>query len=564
MTPRFVRHTLAGAALSLSCSLGWAFSEDICYHYQSPQNTAGPINPAPFNCWDLQCRDGALAQVPASAATCVVTGLARYADASLRGGYHVRNSIHFDVTWLAARLQGMSAADASRLAVFAEATDLGGFQHYDYLGQPIVGTAADNILGVQRTNTKTSGFWLHFVPWRQPAGSTQTSSELTYTDGSGTSSPYPAQEVPLAHLRAWAFGQQPQLCEFGMTDSGGPIGNCLTQTGKKLFVDLPLLADPADLVDIRLRQSNPLEWQRIHPQTSECNARDCYDESYGTQKAGSLEALGVYLHALADRLSHDHCSDDSYIADHWAGPDSPTQTAEHYLFYPDICGTMAHATLHYAETGQPLLPERSRSAIRYAYQEIGAWMNANRYARDTVSAARGYPEPTSTEAVATLIDRALTQGTAAERLGALCDVGRRGYSLAWHDNNATCVYSSDLNMTQSGSIAGITNGRPRSFSLSVVVRPPQGDSGQSGDSVVMFKTPDQRWYSYTANGAAPYRGDGAPAVYRSGAFEPTTLPLLNGEADLSAFRDTEIYFGFGTSLGDIVQRQRYAKVGVVK
>lgn len=554
---------LAGLCL-LSAPTAWAFSEDICYHYQSLQNKSGPINPAPFNCWDLQCRDGAFAEVPASASTCVVTGLARYADAALVGSFHVRNSIHFDVAWLAARVQGMSAADARTVALYAEATDLGSFQHYDYLGQPIGGAATDNILGVERTNTKTSGFWLHFVPWRKNATHTQTSSELSYAPGSGTASPYPAAEVPLAHLRAWAFGQQADLCEFGMTDSGGPVGNCLTSSGKKLFVDLPLLADPSDLVDIRLRQANTLEWQRMHPQSADCNSRDCYQPDYGRQKSGSLAALGVYLHALADRLSHDHCSDGSYIANTWEGPGSAAQSADHYLYYPDICGTLAHVTLHYAETGQPMLPERSREAVRYAYQEIGAWMAARGYARETVSPARTYPETSSIEAVATLIDRALTQSTAAERIGALCDIARRGYGVGWHDNSTTCSYPTDLNMTQSGSIAGITNGRPSNFSLTTLVRPPQGDSGQSGDTVILFRTPDQQWYSYSSSGAAPYRGDGAPSVYRRGAFETLTLPLLNGSADLSALRDTEIYLGFGSSLADIVQRQRFSKIGVIR
>ncbi len=560
-----IRAAMLAGLCSLVWSSSWGFSEDICYHYQNTQNPATAINPAPFNCWDLQCRDGALAEVPASASTCVVTGLARYADASLLGSFHVRNSIHFDVTWLAARIQGMSAADARSLALFAEATDLGSFQHYDYLGQPITGAAADSILGVQRTNMTTGGFWLHFIPWRQPTGSSATTSELSYTAGSGTASPYPAQEVPLAHLRAWAFGQQAELCDFGMTDSNGPIGNCLTGANRTLYYDLPLLADPKDAVDIRVRETLPLEWQRVHPQSADCKSRDCYVPEYSKQKAGSLAALGVYLHALADRLSHYHCSDESFIANTWMGPDAPKQTASHYLYYPDICGTVAHVSLHYAETGQPALPERSRDAVRIAYQEIGTWMDVTRYKRETVTAARGFPEPTSVEAVGMLIDRALTKPTAAERIGALCEVGSRGYGQAWHDNNPDCAYPTTLTMSTAGSIAGISNGKPKNFALTGIIRPSQSDSGHSGETLIVFRTPDQQWFSFTPNGAAPITDwNTTVPAYRKGNYEALSLPLLTGTADLSIYKGTEIYLGFGASLSDILTRQRYSRIGVIR
>lgn len=551
---------IAGLLTLALCSKAWGFSEDICYYYKNPSDKNGAVNPAPFNCWDLQCRDGATSEVPSTAASCVVTGLARYADATL-GGFHARNAIHFDITWLAARLQGMKTEDSRKLAVFTEATDLGIFQHYDYAGLPITGAVSDNINGVQRTNMTTNGFWLHFIPWKKISGYTQNTSNLTYTPNTGAASPFPAQEVPLAHLRAWAFGLQNDLCEFGMTDTREAVGNCLTSAS--LYYDLPLLADPNDVVDIRIRQATPLEWQRINPQTSDCKARDCYNRDYAKVKAGSIEALGIYLHAMADRLSHYHCSQDSYISSIWEGEGTPKNVADYYLFYPDICGTAAHVALHYPETGQPALPERSRDAVRYAYQEIAAWMALKHYVPDTITPAKAFPAPSSVETVALLLDRALTQSTASARLQSLCNIAKQGYNLEWHDNSPDCVYSSDLDLPQAGSIAGISDGKASNFGLTAIVRPAQNDQTKSGQLVIAARTKDNQWYSMTPAGFSASL-DGVLSPYKNGKFDLQTITILNGSVDLSLYKDTEIYVGYGSSLAEIVEKQRYSKIGVVR
>ncbi len=541
----------------------WAFSEDICYYYQNPIDKNGPLNPAPFNCWDLQCRDGATSQAPKSASSCVVTGLTRYADATL-GGFHARNSIHFDITWLSARLQGMKEQDALKLAIYTEATDLGSFQHYDYRGFPLAAAVTDSINGVVRTNIKTNGFWLHFVPWKKSSSYSKNSSELTYTSNTGSASPYPAQEVPLAHLRAWAFGLQKDLCEFGMTDTQEAIGNCLTSSS--LYYDVPVLAGPNNVVDIRVQPTEKpmlLGWQRIKQTAANCDTRDCYQRDYASVKAGSIEALGIYLHAMADRVSHHYCSDESYITSIWTGEGSPKTPSDYYLFYPDICGTAAHVSLHYPETGQAALPDRSRDAVYYAYQEIAAWMSIRNYTPDPVTPARGFPATNSTEAVNLLMDRALTGSTASERLNNLCNIAIQGYQLKWHDQNPDCTYSSELDLPQAGSIAGINVGKIRNFGLTGIMRPARDHQTNSGELVIVARTKDNQWFSLTPAGFSPSL-NGVLTAYQNDKFDLLTITILNGSADLSLYKDAEIYMGYGSSLADIVNHQRYSKIGVLR
>lgn len=557
-----VRQIVALCGIALSAN-AWGFSEDICYYFKNPTEKSGDLNPAPFNCWDLQCRDGATSEAPSTAASCVVTGLARYADATF-GGFHTRNSIHFDITWLSARLRGIKSSDAQRLAVFAEATDLGLYQHYDYQGLALTTAVSDNIAGVQRTNMDTNGFWLHFVPWKKIDSYAQNTSELTYTPTNSDVSPFPTQEVPLAHLRAWAFGLQDDLCEFGMTDTGQALGKCLTSTS--LYYDVPILADPKDTVDIRVQpkqQPMLLSWQRIQ-QTSDCNDRGCYQRDYAKVKAGSLEALGIYLHALGDRLSHHYCSDASYISKTWEGTGTPRSAADYYLFYPDICGTTAHVALHYPETGQSVLPERSRDAINFTYQEIAAWVTATKYASETKpNPNRGFPMPASTEAVTLLMERALTGSTASERIHNLCNLAKQGYSLDWHDNNPDCTYSIELDLPQAGSIAGVSSGRLWNMNLTALLRPAKDHESNNSSLVIVARTKDNQWFSLTPSGFSPSL-DGVLEPYKNGKLNLQAITILNGSVDLTLYKDTEIYLGYGSSLAEIISSKRYSKIGVLR
>lgn len=420
-----------------------AFFEDLCYEYTDTSKTA--LKPQPFNCWDVQCKDN----VKHSNTQCVTTGLEGYLTASISDKYHARNSLHFDVVWLLARLNGMTIQDASMLAAYSEATDPGGFTHYDYLGYPIPSTnmtypaPTDNIIGVHRTNDLTYGYWFHYIPWYKLPGMTATTSHLTYTPGA-IPSPFPAQEVPVNHLRAWAFGKRDSLCEFGLTkDIYSDTAACINDgvsAQKGITVHLPFMAN------LEITATNPaISWQHINPSVSppyNCvtgsnEPAPCYNDynaAYAGSIKGTVKALGIYLHAMDDRLSHFACVDPSFIA---------LQNDGNYVlqYHNTTCEQGTHAILHYAETGHVPIPQRSLDAIRFSYYEIAEWMNYTGYdSKQAVVNSSNYPGVNEVDKIVEMIGTAITRGISRDRIKALCKTAVQGYNLGWHDGNSDCKY----------------------------------------------------------------------------------------------------------------------------
>lgn len=421
----------------------YSFSEDICYEFVDESKTT--INPLPFNCWDITCKDSAPNYNPKR--PCATTGLETYINAAFQDKYHGRNLLHFDVVWLLARMLGMPKADADKLAAYSEATDLGTYTHYDYLGNPISGSTTDDIYGVQRTNAATLGFWFHFPPWYRLSGMTQTTSSLTYTTPDGVSSPWPAQEAPLTHLRAWAFGKRDSVCEFGITsDVSIDTAACINNGGGAKTLDFTFpIVNPYRPGDIAT-----LDWQRIQQKAegdTSCVTTDnttvhdtCYISGYDAARMGTLEALGIYLHVMDDRLSHYACNDASSI--------DTLPSGNFRLRYADSCGSATHAVLHYNETGHSPVPERSLNAIRYTFYEISNWITWKKnqpggYVTEVITNASNYPAVSTANAdsIVDMIGKALPRGIADYRIKALCKIAVKGYNLGvWHDNSSDCKY----------------------------------------------------------------------------------------------------------------------------
>ena len=425
-----IRPWRLAAALTLLAAPGAAlpFAEDICYVYRD----AGVLNdeenliPAPFNCYDLTCSDGPGGD--GGAPECVVEGLATYIGAlfiqrNLRG----RNTLHFDVAWLLARAAGLTAEDAMTVATYSEATDLGRYQHYDFLGRPIPSSATGDISGLTRTNADTAGFWLHFPPWYRAQGDIGMPEGLDYDfDHAPGASPYHERERSLNHLRAWAFGQRATLCNFGLTQ---PDGQC--------FVDAQ---DPAD--DTTLYVSFPVvgpvaqtgTWALRNQDIAPCGNGDpdCYVSDYDVDHAGTPSALGSYLHSMGDRLSHVQCTNVSYIEE-TIGPKSETDLQ---LLYSPSCGALVHVAMHYRETGHQPVPGRSVDMVRYTGAEIDDWAETTGYARG----AWAVTDPVEQEALWDRIAQtALPEACAADRIAALCEIAK-DHGLGWHDGNPSCTY----------------------------------------------------------------------------------------------------------------------------
>lgn len=562
-----------------------AFSEDLCYRYADA--AASTINPAPFNCWDMQCKDGGGAPV-STKGLCAVDGVLTYAEASVLQSLHVRNSLHFDVLYLLGRLHGLGKDDARTLALYGEAPDLGQVVHFDHSGQAVV-ARSDDISGLRRTNVSTPGLWWHFLPWLQPdcgadPAGCQTESTLGYQPGTGLASPFPAAEVPLAHIRAWAFGAQTQLCQFGLTTSGAAVGDCpQAAAGRTLYWDVPLFSVPTTS-DVRLKSTQTLQWQPVGKvasgsagaacieeiSTGGAATTVCYDPGYAAAHARTLQALGAYLHALGDRLSHYHCSDGAFISRSWQGVGEPQNPAAgQFLYYPDICGTVAHAMFHYPETGQPSLPERSEKMIEYSHHEIRQWVELFAAAGRARVTPRGpYPDPARAGAaeIVRLIADAVAQGAAAERVAALCRIARVGYGLDWHDDNPSCVYPTDpSHPVPSGSagLAVIDAGTARNKRMSATITPAASDRGQTGSIYVAARTPQLAWYFLTPAGFVGWGGGALPA-YFTGPLQDTTLTILDGSLDLRELIGTDLFIGYGRSADEMLQSGRYVKGSTVQ
>jgi hypothetical protein len=448
--------------------------------------------------------------------------------------------------------------------------------------------ASDDIGGLQRTNVSSSGLWWHFVPWLQPdcdasGSSCQVESTLSYTAGTGLASPFPAQEAPLAHLRAWAFGSQPQLCRFGVTRSGGAVGDCpVPEDGRTLYWDVPLIRGTAQ-TEVRVKRTQALQWQPVRrvpagtagaacfeeDAASGSTATVCYDPAYAGATAGTLKALGAYLHAMGDRLSHHHCSDGAYIARRWLGEGMPENPdASHFLYYPDICGTAAHAMFHYPETGAGALPERSQQMIELSHQDIRQWVGLHYAGRLAVVPRAGYPDPATAGVpeIVAMIGRALAEGPAASRLSALCRIARDGYGIDWHDDNPTCSYPTDPAQPTpraTATLFALDAGTARDKRVFARVIPAAADTGRVGSIYVAALIPVWGWYFLTPSGFVAWNGGDMPAL-ATGILQDTAFQVLDGSLDVSEYIGTDVYLGYGTSADEMLAARRYVKASTIQ
>ncbi len=410
-----------------------AFSEDICHAYQklSSGDDTEALIPRPFNCDDLRCTDGP--DGDNSGASCAVSGFGTLVAADMLYKLHGRNSLHFDVVWLLGRVMGLSSEDSNILAASNQATDLGHYRHFDYQGNFL--WESENLTGVQRTNKDTDGFWFHFVPWYRQPDDTVKQHSLSYDVAHQPgSSPFADWEVPLNHVRSWAFGQRKTLCSFGLTQADG---SCYPES-QPAQLDFYLTMFGPVAVD----ETTDVFRQKIKPCEEERNDDGaCYEPDYDQEISGKVEALGIYLHMLGDRLSHFMCSDYSAIE---RDSEAKANAVDQYkLRYALSCGTGTHLAMHVRETGYTPVPERTQNAVQYTLSEIDDWIRTTGYVRESTFVSKAADRD---RIVQRILDEAIPQTCAAHRLEALCKISR-DYGLGWHDNNPSCSYQA-LNCDQ--------------------------------------------------------------------------------------------------------------------
>ncbi|NLE81810.1 MAG: hypothetical protein GX610_19965 [Rhodococcus sp.] len=409
--------TLATAALFVIPSVSspppaQGFAEDICY-----SGSAGP----PHNCAPLPpfCPPD-----DPNNLVCGTEAFLRYAY-TLRQPQGGRSLVHTDSTYIIARNVGFSVEDAYWIAAYNEATDLGSFAPRDMNGQLVADADAlrtSDISGVVRTHFDTGGFLFHFpVAMRGPND--------PQPDGLRPDVRNPHEEVMLAHIRNWAMagpGSSVPLCTGGFTNPS-PDGDFAT--GTTCYGDdqpTPIHGTYSVETPVAIPFDNVTGQQVVTDNVPSSQ----FDSWTGSQSWNAR--IGIYIHALADRISHHTCIDAGTVA-----TPSPGQPAFVIDLNQPTCDQPPHSSGHVYETGVDfagLEPEdrTTEAALSIVYDELVEFAQV----RGTLDNSA-----TATAVKNALLDDgllpALETRNPVERLQAVTDVGCRSGVPAF-PGNPTC------------------------------------------------------------------------------------------------------------------------------
>ncbi|MDJ0943350.1 MAG: hypothetical protein QNJ30_07790 [Kiloniellales bacterium] len=247
---------------------------------------------------EKQTCDCVLAILPLAALLLLLGGAGLafgYAEDSSEGAAS-HSTVHYELTRTLARGAGFSAGEAELIAVFDQAVDSGAYQG-DSADSPFV-----ELTGTARRDDVEVGFF-HY-PRRGPA------------DGAGEEHP----------------GGRDTCSFFGAGDD--PCGN---------FPEVQALERWA--VD-----GGRLRARGLAPPTAAVD-----DAPAETVAAGNLEALGIYLHALADSYSHEACM---------------SQGIRTHRREPEVCGFVWHQDEEFGPEGEAEGVGFTRESGRAVWQAL--------------------------------------------------------------------------------------------------------------------------------------------------------------------------------------------------
>lgn len=232
-------------------------------------------------------------------------------------GQGARSTIHFDATYLLAQAAGFPARDAYVIAAYDQATDSGQYVHRDQQGRPVVEPAdcardsqrpgcwllSRTIGGVVRNNFADGGLFFHFMA---------SAHQEVSGEGLKPQVDDPQREPFLHQLRRWAYGGGP-LCVAGLVAADGR--GCFVSAWRDpstLAGRLPYEGEGGALTSVDWVSA--ISEQKIV--TDMQSGENTPASELGRHLAAQdlpLARLGIYLHALADRISHYRCIDASEV-----------------------------------------------------------------------------------------------------------------------------------------------------------------------------------------------------------------------------------------------------------
>jgi hypothetical protein len=436
-----------------------AFAEDIC-----PGGAGGWTDCSLQLCPPDMAEEGNLACEAIGMGTLVVVNREEAATGSGR-----RSTLHMDATYYLAQAVGLSPRQAFVIASYDQAADVVQSDWRDQQAQALV-TEQDCLIepppaicelrtraisAIDRNNFRGGGVNFHFMAPQVAYGAPPPP-----LDGMAPNLGDPYGEHFLVHLRRWAFGETRLLCVGGLTTRSARGDYA---TGAECYHsdrEPSVLLGQIPFVSEMEPEGTPLESQvawlsefgeqllNLEP-AAPASAIDTY---LGAE-AAPLARMGIYLHALADRISHQLCNTHSVLE----GPrpaDAPdiltvplaydiflflqnagdpayllqqmllapvlSNPEFHLLFDVKQCDQPSHAARHDFERGhdqealQP--PHRTlRPGLGYVYDELLAYARQHGVAR---------PEAADADYRARVVEglvEAISVAGPVPRLQAFCD-----------------------------------------------------------------------------------------------------------------------------------------------
>lgn len=316
---------VATSLIAASPPTARGFAEDICYTPGAPPHNCAPL---PFACPPNNGDDP----------LCGIRGAIRYGY-TLQQPLGGRSLVHTDSTYIMARKVGFSLQDAYWIAAYSEATDLGTFAPRDMRSNKVPNAAAlttRDISGLVRTHFNTGGFLFHVLPtMRDPRSPVPNGLRPNVND--------PRHEVMLTHIRRWAMegpGSDAPLCTGGFTDrtARGDFSTGTTCYGGR---------NPAQITgQYSVAYPVTLPFQNVTGRQviTDGVTSERFDSYVGEQSANAR--IGIYIHALGDRISHHTCTDRATMT-----PPTPRHRAFDIDLVDRACNQGPHAVRHEYETG---------------------------------------------------------------------------------------------------------------------------------------------------------------------------------------------------------------------
>ncbi|MEC9364607.1 MAG: hypothetical protein VYC42_15425 [Pseudomonadota bacterium] len=438
---RRARHLGAAVLLAGTPASALAFAEDLC-----PSTTGGWTNCPLQLCTQDLAESGTL--------VCEALAMGTNVVGQQLGGAGRRSGLHMDATYYLAQAVGFTPRQAFQIAIYDQSADLGQVDFHDQTGAPLVTQddcadpaaapeacllLAKPVTGFDRNNFAGGGLNYHFMGPQVAYGAPPLPM-----DGMAPDLRDPYSEHFLAHVRRWAFGESPLLCVGGLTTRsarGDYATGDACYSGKRASPSylghMPVADESGPLTPVFW--VSPTGEQLINISEPTVAAHELAD--YVGRDVAPLVALGIYLHAVADRVSHQLCVKTSYLEgprpldappivtqpisyDVWlllqyrSDPDYMLQqmltspvvsNPDFYLKFHDAeCDQPSHANRHTFETGyaqQTLHGDHQtlEPALRHVYDELAAYARQHGFA-DAHSGDAVYREQLLAELIALFED----------------------------------------------------------------------------------------------------------------------------------------------------------------